>query len=81
MRNHCSYCQVKALAITYFVYPHIYMELVKYFWEFFDDIFFDMILLQLTAVSWILSHPTWFALKGCPICDGNVSMGIFKTNY
>ena len=57
------------------------MELVKYFWEFFDDIFFDMILLQLTAVSWILSHPTWFALKGCPICDGNVSMGIFKTNY
>jgi len=35
-----------------------------------------MILLQLAAVSWILSHPTWFALKGCPICDGNVSMGI-----
>ena len=71
-----TYCRVKALGITFY-----HMELVDYILGILDDIFYNMIIVQCAVVRLILSHHTWLYLKGCPICNGNVLMGIFKTNY
>jgi hypothetical protein len=44
---------------------------------FLDDIFYNVIIVQFSAVSWILSHSTCCSLKGCIICNGNVLVGHF----
>ena len=86
MHNLCgflshTYCRIKALGITFLVLSPFIWIYWKIFLSFLGDIFYNMIILQFAAVSWILSHSTWFSLKGCPICNGNVPIGIFKTNY
>ena len=84
MHNLCSllshtYRQVKVLGITFFLaIPGHTVGVGNILFCFFDDIFYNMNSVHCTAVRWIISHHSWFSLKGCPICNGNVPKAFSK---